>query len=88
MYQTLGQLKKQIETKIEQQGEEAPCFVIIRTKEHVCYYDLENNQISHDLDDVERVFEDLEDKDWLHKQVDEAIDDSISELGMGKVVID
>ncbi len=82
MFRTLQQLKDSVDNLIEQQGQDAPCYAIVMTKEDVFRLDADNNKITIDIVDVERVFENMDDSDWLYEKFNEEIKYSMSETGV------
>tara|TARA_Y100000287_G_scaffold172383_1_gene159584 strand:- start:1255 stop:1518 length:264 start_codon:yes stop_codon:yes gene_type:complete len=87
MYRTLSELKDQVNSLIEQQGENATCASFIYTKEDVFYFnDVENDEVYLPVDDANQVLNEVGDTDYIYQQIGELIDDEVSRIRRQKEV--
>ena len=76
-FYTLKQLKEQINSLIEQQGENAPVAWWIYTNEDVFTIDEEGNEQYESVEVCEKVLSGLQDYDYIHTVIVDAIDSEL-----------
>ena len=87
MYRTLSELKDQVNSLIEQQGENATCASFIYTKEDVFYYNnVEDVEVYLPVDDANQVLNEVGDTDYIYQQIHELIEDEVSRIRRKKEV--
>ena len=78
MYHTLSKLKSQIDSLIEQQGEDAPCASFIFTQMDVYYFDDDSDEEFFLNDyDTNSVLEEVGDSEYIYGQIDTMIGNEI-----------
>jgi len=76
-FYTLKQLKERVNSLIEQQGEDAPVAWWIYTNEDVFTIDEEGNEQYKPIEVCEKVLSGLQDYDYIHTVIVDAIDSEL-----------
>ena len=76
-FYTLKQLKERVNSLIEQQGEDAPVAWWIYTNEDVFTIDEEGNEQYKPIEVCEKVLSRLQDYDYIHTVIVDAIDSEL-----------
>ena len=76
-FYTLKQLKERVNSLIEQQGEDAPVAWWIYTNEDVFTFDEEGNEQYEPIEVCEKVLSGLQDYDYIHTVIVDAIDSEL-----------
>ena len=76
-FYTLKQLKERVNSLIEQQGEDAPVAWWIYTNEDVFTIDEEGNEQYKPIEVCEKVLSELQDYDYIHTVIVDAIDSEL-----------
>ena len=76
-FYTLKQLKERVNSLIEQQGENAPVAWWIYTNEDVFTFDEEGNEQYEPIEVCEKVLSGLQDYDYIHTVIVDAIDSEL-----------
>ena len=79
-FYTLKQLKEQVNSLIEQQGEDAPVAWWIYTNEDVLTFDEEGNEQYEPIEVCEKVLSGLQDYHYIHNAIVDAIDSELIEV--------
>ena len=79
-FYTLTQLKERVHSLIEQQGENAPVAWWIYTNEDVFTFDEEGNEQYEPIEVCEKVLSGLQDYDYIHTVIVDAIVDELDEV--------
>ena len=79
-FYTLKQLKERVNSLIEQQGEDAPVAWWIYTNEDVFTIDDEGNEQYKPIEVCEKVLSGLQDYDYIHTVIVDAIEDELKEV--------
>ena len=79
-FYTLKQLKERVHSLIEQQGEDAPVAWWIYTNEDVFTIDDEGNEQYKPIEVCEKVLSGLQDYDYIHTVIVDAIEDELNEV--------
>jgi len=79
-FYTLKQLKERVNSLIEQQGENAPVAWWIYTNEDVFTFDEEGNEQYEPIEVCEKVLSGLQDYDYIHTVIVDAIEDELNEV--------
>ena len=86
MNYTLKQLQDRVNSMIKEQGEDAECAAWIYTKEDIHMKD-ENGEIDYDIEVedpalIARIFDDVENIDYIYQVIQEAVDEVTEEQVM------
>ena len=79
-FYTLKKLKERVNSLIEQQGEDSPVAWWIYTNEDVFTIDEEGNEQYEPIEVCEKVLSGLQDYDYIHTVIFDAIVDELDEV--------
>jgi hypothetical protein len=79
-FYSLKQLKERVNSLIEQQGEDAPVSWWIYTNEDVFTFDENGNEQYQPLDVCQQVLSNLQDYDYIHSTIFDAIEEELTQV--------
>ncbi len=79
-FYSLKQLKERVNSLIEQQGEDAPVSWWIYTNEDVFTFDENGNEQYQSLDVCQQVLSNLQDYDYIHSTIFDAIEEELTQV--------
>jgi hypothetical protein len=83
-FYSLKQLKERVNSLIEQQGEDAPVSWWIYTNEDVFTFDENGNEQYQPLDVCQQVLSNLQDYDYIHSTIFDAIEEELTQVTKSK----